>query len=985
MLYLDVVGPFIWLLVTLLPGALAGLVLFKKEDLIEKLILGSFSSFAFLLAAGALLTVLSIPFSYLIVLSLIVLEYLIALALLVHHHIKGELEVKLKVEWPHLLGIVALLILLYISFIVRFTTVTPIYYELDPYFYLYISGMLLSPGHVVPAQDTTAWWPVLNTTHRTVPGLAFYQAAFFALNTGRDLLSGYNDFYRLSFLANYYPPLAGLFLTFMFYLLLKHRFKDVWFALLGAFLLQSTPLITTKMFSGVFEAQPLSLLWHVAFLATMYLAFKEKDDAYKWLAALTAFVYPLATTQAIIGMFLLALYALYSFIKRDDTSLKTTLYASITFFIGYFLYVVWQPNGILSKGVWITYLLPSLIFASVAYLLKNKFAEVKGLYTKHRRAVLTTSVVLFLFVFWAGWNIFVGGVKTGEYAFPLQRTIAEQQPLGRSVQSQLGFVGLDFYHIVKGSDGNAKIVEAFPLSSFFAILAAPFQSIYSFIILVLGKFAVVVFNPKIPSLLFYVWGAAFAYFFWEGWRFFFKKEELDHVGLIISLLFLSISIPGLLKAKYLVQLALSAGLAGGYFIAYGLDLIKKKYDIVFAYVITAILFVLILDVNFYGHLLDVPFLYYASAMKPAYMPSALNSTFSPFCSINTSQNITVGQYCAMHSASWCSLFPSQTPLPQLKGSFNELCHYAGNLSVVEQYSSNLCQLYFIVTAGHALSSAEQTGISFACGTTLPKQWMDSMAFIYSDTPKDARITSWWDYGHWINYWGRRNAVIRNEHRSHYMIGEVAYAYLMANLSDFNSITSKFGSNYSLFDREILFSGNAFGGKYYALNYLACADRNLTSVDKAQLESQCEKDNLWESIYVTDEECTVSPLTGKKGKIAYAFRGNDPRLTGAKKKYCFADVKTLYGPVKGIYELDNKNAMGELVLHRALPKPVGSGLYNLYYVKDPIWYVNGSYVEGWEDHESRFYDSPLYQAFILNDLPGWSKVYDNQYVKIYKRG
>jgi hypothetical protein len=65
-------------------------------------------------------------------------------------------------------------------------------------------------------------------------------------------------------------------------------------------------------------------------------------------------------------------------------------------------------------------------------------------------------------------------------------------------------------------------------------------------------------------------------------------------------------------------------------------------------------------------------------------------------------------------------------------------------------------------------------------------------------------------------------------------------------------------------------------------------------------------------------------------------------------------------------------------------PASDSSYNALYTKDKIWLYNNTITDGYEDRKGRFYESPLYRAFILNDLPGWDKVFDNGYVKIYKR-
>jgi hypothetical protein len=42
------------------------------------------------------------------------------------------------------------------------------------------------------------------------------------------------------------------------------------------------------------------------------------------------------------------------------------------------------------------------------------------------------------------------------------------------------------------------------------------------------------------------------------------------------------------------------------------------------------------------------------------------------------------------------------------------------------------------------------------------------------------------------------------------------------------------------------------------------------------------------------------------------------------------------------------------------------------------------INNWENRVESFYDSNLYKAFILDELEGFEKVYDNGNVKIFKK-
>jgi len=62
----------------------------------------------------------------------------------------------------------------------------------------------------------------------------------------------------------------------------------------------------------------------------------------------------------------------------------------------------------------------------------------------------------------------------------------------------------------------------------------------------------------------------------------------------------------------------------------------------------------------------------------------------------------------------------------------------------------------------SLSKAPPTilngGSSFTIGTT---DWLDSMEWIKNNTPKDAVVAAWWDYGYWISTMGERATLADN--------------------------------------------------------------------------------------------------------------------------------------------------------------------------------------------------------------------------------
>ena len=325
-----------------------------------------------------------------------------------------------------------------------------------------------------------------------------------------------------------------------------------------------------------------------------------------------------------------------------------------------------------------------------------------------------------------------------------------------------------------------------------------------------------------------------------------------------------------------------------------------------------------------------------------------------------------------------------------------------DLPITLQYNNQLCQYDLFQKYGQNLDTGKQIRIQVACNY-MPPEWLDPMEWIYKFTEPDARIISWWDYGHWINYWGERKAVIRNEHSILQMILDTAYAFVMGNETTLKSTMERYGSNYAMIDREIVIgSSEIFGGKFFALNYLACAGANQTSVEHEPMTSVCEWKNLWEVIRMDPTQtCTINGI--RQGYVGYVrdIKGTTGNVQPTwVEKYCITpndgslNISRLRTPLaKALlvqanpqvlyiaYKLNETDPAKKL--QKALLVPIADNAFVSLYLKDKMWYVNGQWVDGYNDRTTRFYDSVLYKAYVLDELEGFEQVYNNGYVKIYK--
>ncbi|MBU0586539.1 hypothetical protein KJ780_03435, partial [Candidatus Micrarchaeota archaeon] len=571
-----------------------------------------------------------------------------------------------------------------------------------------------------------------------------------------------------------------------------------------------------------------------------------------------------------------------------------------------------------------------------------------------------------------------GAVGVAQFNNPLSKTIAEQGVSGAVFEPNLGFIGLVLNNGVYGIIGIVTWIPS-------AVVNLVFQLFTTVINLFLGtKLEYAALDPRADfiSNLFDVFGAkensmllALLFSFLvasclSAYRMFVKKEDTP-LWFFIALV-LPISLIGLIKMKFVIYLGYVVAMStaftfGEISIALSSLLNNNKWPL-------HLLLVIILGGMAFVQFFGAP--NSSGSIAPAIMQSGFSTRFQD------------------NPAALQVKFTEMCEDIKLAGSYDADVCEAGTDSVAYaekginyQYNSKLCYLSLINDVFNATDS-ERLGASLRC-ERVSSYWIESMEWVRDNTDTDSRITSWWDYGHWENFFGQRNAVIRNEHVSTYMIGNIAHDYLMGTPEELKQDMGKYDSEYALFDSELLYSGNTFGGKYGALNYLGCAFDNETGVDKGPGQSVCEMEHLWTQVLVPvsvspAEECSISYT--QKGVIGYSnvwING-----TQKEKKFCI-NPQTLE-----MYDMDERMLDGTLKMHKAEIQPVGTTsmqgrdfyLLNLVYTKEMKWVDNGELKSGWEDRTSKFYDSNLYNAFVLENLPGFELVYktsDGQ-VKIFKR-
>ncbi|MBS3069126.1 hypothetical protein J4441_02045 [Candidatus Micrarchaeota archaeon] len=922
-----------------------------------------------------------------------------------------------------------LFLIMFLAFWLRMQSFSPIYSELDPYFYMYGGSQILTEGFV-PITDDTAWFDKqasdFAVSHRANPLGIYLEAQWYSIYTQ----GGEYERYLFSTIANFYPPLVSAFMCLGAYLLLSSLFGRR-HGLLAAGLFAFTPALLLKMQAGVAEGQPYGFFALLFYFGAYAASLKYRDVRLACFAALAFFAAIAGSSSSGVAVLVTAGFVSLEAIRlfwahkhvlshghHEENPIETAkhiltkearnyaeffMQANLIVLAGvlaanllmglYSLQGLHELAGMLVGRIGINSLLimgGPIAFAFILYASGRRFA------TSTQRlaaigALFAASLLLLISPLGNVVDSYIGNYAgAATYPSPLERTISEQGQSGASFESQLGFIGRT---LTEGDVGimpnTVQGIVGWLFVAALSLIAAPL-SIFANVLFALIDFAINLLfgfgmqtGEKTPSLMLVALSLAFAYGAVSYAILLVKKDEKYQEGhniaclfLLLGLIVFPIAYMGLNKIKFLVYLGMISAIAAVVsaalieklaFLAISLS---KKYSANARTIAYALSIVLIFST------IALEFLDERSAVAQPLLVASFSERY---------QQDPLGS----------GMLKMQRLCEQIGGADAQICAAGSDAnfasSMENQFDSRLC-IYSQLSNLTNPSRDQLLGAQLRCQVISP-YWINSMEWIRSSTENGSRITSWWDYGHWINFFGERNAVLRNEHARKDMIGEIAHAYIDGTPQDLAAAMGRFDSKYALFDSELISGGSVFGGKYGALNYLSCARDNLTSVSVWPGGSQCEFEHMFEVIYVPNankETCIVSPSQQISGTVGYVeeYAGQSRTL---KRQYCMANMRLADGRSGlGTYYLGRKDADGNLLLNKAFVQQYSQEtdyttfftIYNL----DKVWQgANGTLVDGYEDRKGKFYDSNLYRAFVLGDLPGFTLAYQTpgNAVKIYE--
>ena len=841
------------------PGFLLALALLRKT----KISLAEIAAFGFvvgLIVPPLLLFVYSlfgVPYSPQLAVGNIIFVTIVGFLLCAKEKV---LDFELSFDYKRDAAWVLLLLIMLFAFWVRIQSLSPIFYEFDPYYYDQVTQFILTKG-AVPLTDDLAWYPNQDSHRPNQPLTNYLEAQWYAIN-GYVTGSQQFDNYLLATVAAAYPPVVGALACFLIFMLIAEAYGKK-YGLLGAAFLAIMPMAIEKFAAGESEQQPWGIFAAFFFYAAFALAVSRKDKRFAILAGIAVLAATLGSKQDVLVYLVVAGYiGLQSLINywQNKSNLELIKTSSIVLAFSIFTYVLYSAY----TTVWS---IPSDI---LSFALAIVFAI--GLHLIGQRAKNREERINYL----AGYII--AGIILVSVTFALPYNYA---------------VGRRIYDYVNAATSAAK-----PSSALMMTVAeeTPTLSQFTSAMGLFGEWTYIIFGLSALAIVYSIY----------------RGSEL---GILFAVMIFPVSYVGLNKSKYMLHVTFMIGIAVTMFLG-ELDKFLRKY---------------------------------------------LKKEFG-----NYAEKWAVFGIALIVLAAESLIYPgmsSHGPLGDVSSMLNSKYDLKDPAYGTEM--SRNCT---------ALANEQMLLAYYLSCSRIPQYWRDPMDWIKNNVGADERVISWWDYGHWINYWGQKECITRNDHTYPQMDLEVADKFVSNTPQALREYMLAHNAKYVLFDQDLI-------GKWGALDFLSCVYNNETSMDFALKEgakydvpyrlgtSRCEAEHSFERIVVPVNP-TISDFCESPDPSVPLVRA---RSTLSNYTYCIRYANSSAGTIAGIfYEYNLSRVNRGIPVYGGVQNSQGIAVdvYTIFYTND-VW-PDGK--TGWADRVGKMYDSMFYQGFILGNLPGFEQVY-----------
>lgn len=932
-------------LLSLLPGGLLCFVLFvlffapitmfifksfkRRLDFIE-ISLISLTMSLVLVPFIAWILNLILPFNYLLVGITFIIPLGISLFLLLTGKVKIEKEL-----FTFSKSSLIILFIVFAAFFLRAQSLSSFFYEFDPYWYGMVTEFLIEDGFN-PMYNDLGYNPAGISSHRAVPLPHFLTSVWYLLLEGEV----YNNLSN-AYIMNLYPPILGALMVFLVYFLFKSEYGN-YIAIAAAIMFMFMPHLLHRFIGGGADQFPWGIAYGLAAIVFLHFALNSKNRM-MYIPFLVMLIGGILGSKAgmlplMMGIAFIGLVAIKDFIlkiqNRTYHELSLAIMGVVLFCELLFVYYRTGTFDLIDAMIDVEFFMASAVFAFTLFTyyfeeIKSKLKLPKMVYLDNR--VIFTSILFVLgliFLFTIGSPILDYASRLAQVGMigesALMKTVAEENLASGNLSNNFGFMGVSlnisgFTRPILGIYGS---LDALPLI---------------YLSLIMGG----------------IYG------------FFFRKSNLT---LLVLLFILVISIIALQKVKFSSYLGLILALAFILVVGESYKFVKERIN---EGPVVYLEYYIGLGMIFF---LGIIVLFALASYLVGFISSfGTNGGSIPHFALKTMEMQGLFIFILISGLSF-ALWKA------IKEKTYEPIFASCLMILILPFALSMIEVVPYSIANLGIDGTNYTEVSDFCNSVnrdgafvatrfycpiIPQYWYDTMMFIRDETPKDTRMLSWWDYGHWTNFYGRRNTVTRNDHPAGGEENEVVADKFVANneqaLKNYMDLT---GSQYVMFDQDLI-------GKWGALTYLSCVHNEETSSDELPAQSRCSAEHQFERIYIPlepnmNERCMIQETFGVVGYSSFNDRG-----------YCI--IRDVQGTF--IFNIQTHELID------AVPLNMGNTRINdVPYNENLMIYLPGSLHQA----PGRGYNSIYYKAFFLGELDGFEQVYPAQKgmgllpVRIYRK-
>ena len=697
------------------------------------------------------------------------------------------------------------------------------FFEFDPYYYTFMGEQIIRYG-AAPSIGEHAYYPAFERIMRTHPLVAYETSSWYWVYS---VFAGLQEFSKdaLILLQQIYPAIAGALLSVFGFLLVKPYYGRAVGLVAAAFLAYS-PMLVKKFAAGAAELQPMTIFLIIALLAVFAIASENKSRRLTLLAAALSFWMVLSGQQymwlAMIFSAFIVLQAVIDF-WNNAFELETVLMnfaVAAPAFAAFALLLVYKGASIvdMTLGLWL--LLGAALFSALLHYstrLKLPIPE------KNRKpAVIGVIAVLLLVVmiFTSLGGQVIGMVNSlSGFAYsrsPLGNTIAEENPANEAM-----FTGA--YGILNNPP-MMLLILALAISAYSAIRlwkAGNKRQAYAITALAV---VVILFNSALDGIL----GAVLAAPDLEPLLRFATDGDVFWylVVALVSIVLLQLSDKHQTRLLLLYALVIFP-------VAY-IGLNKIKYSFHLGLVLAIALAVILGESN--------------------RIIAALNEKF---------------KFMSGRSARWSALL-----LVLVIGGSLAALQVTGIPDKTPSVASSMQELSYTKISNDWL---------------LAMGWLKNNTNMYSVQTQeqcrakfgwDCNVISWWDYGHWTNFFGETKSVLTPNNQYGDYNQEVAHGFVDGNTQHFIEIMKRHHATHVLVDAQLI-------QKWGALVYLSgtctpeqspfCPTPYIENWKDGAGKSRYEAEHYFETLSLNGECPGVVKLPALQSNFGMVFCAGQDQL------------------------------------------------------------------------------------------------------------